>query len=120
MFTTANTEEHRYILQHLANERTVLAWFRSVIALEGVAFVLWRLFGRHHGGPDSRVHIVAIEFMLAGILATIYASLNYLKTRAEINHNAFRFRRFSFGWLFGLLIGGMILGLLTAGLTLVM
>ncbi len=33
------TEDSKYIQQHLANERTFLAWIRTSIAIIGIAFL---------------------------------------------------------------------------------
>jgi inner membrane protein YidH len=84
--------------QHLANERTFLAWLRTCIALMGLGFVVARfsLFLREFGimtknqAIPSNLPASASSTMLGmsmiglGILLIIYALINYLKIQKAI------------------------------------
>jgi len=84
--------------EHLANERTFLAWLRTCIALMGLGFVVARfsLFLREFGiitknqtipsnlpDPFSST-ILGMSMIGLGILLIIYALVNYIKTQKTI------------------------------------
>jgi len=84
--------------EHLANERTFLAWLRTCIALMGLGFVVARfsLFLREFGiitknqtipsnlpDPFSST-ILGMSMIGLGILLIIYALVNYIKTQKAI------------------------------------
>lgn len=83
---------------HLANERTFLAWLRTSIALMGLGFVVARfsLFLKEFGiitknqiipsnlpSPSSST-MLGMSMIGLGILLIIYALINYLKTQKAI------------------------------------
>lgn len=84
--------------QHLANERTFLAWVRTCIALMGLGFVVARfsLFLREfsiitknqtipHNLPEqSSSTMLGMSMIGLGILLIIYALANYLKAQNDI------------------------------------
>lgn len=84
--------------EHLANERTFLAWLRTCIALMGLGFVVARfsLFLREFGIitknqtipsnlPDpSSSTMLGMSMISLGILLIIYALMNYLKAKKAI------------------------------------
>jgi putative membrane protein len=84
--------------QHLANERTFLAWLRTCIALIGLGFVVARfsLFLREfsiitkgqvptlHTSIQSSSTILGMSMIALGILLIIYALKNYLKNEKSI------------------------------------
>ena len=51
--------ESKYVQQHLANERTFLAWVRTGIAMAGIGF-LAASFGFHSTAYDHIAHLAAI------------------------------------------------------------
>lgn len=85
--------------EHLANERTLLAWIRTAIALMGLGFVVARfgLFLREiaaqAGGslqPGSNYSApIGIVLVAAGILATIVSSVRFLRARRQIEAGRF-------------------------------
>ncbi|MCL6634136.1 MAG: DUF202 domain-containing protein [Alicyclobacillus herbarius] len=100
-------------MQHLANERTVLAWLRFIISISGVGFALISLSIDTHNSGGYAIRVVAEGLTLFGALASILATIQYFKKRAEINLDDQRSRVHSFVWLYGLL--GVVL-VLTAGI----
>ena len=84
--------------QHLANERTFLAWLRTCIALMGLGFVVARFslflkefnsITRNQTIPQN-LHsqfsstILGMSMIGLGILLIIYALINYLKAQRDI------------------------------------
>jgi len=81
--------EHR-ASEHLANERTFLAWVRTTIALISLGFVLARLGGwlTESGATPSRlvtkVWPVGIGLVIFGALLTLLAAWRYDAVNREI------------------------------------
>jgi putative membrane protein len=84
---------------HLANERTLLAWVRTSVTIAGLGFVVAK-FGillREVGG--SHVHpltaragaIVGVVLVIAGILMAMLATVRFLQTRRDIERGVVRF-----------------------------
>ncbi|MCL6626991.1 YidH family protein [Alicyclobacillus shizuokensis] len=102
-----DTDESKRVLQHLANERTVLAWLRSILSVSGVGFALITLAIDTHISRWYPIRIVAEGLTLSGALASVLATVHYFKKRAEINVHGHRSSLHSLFWLYGLL--GLIL-----------
>lgn len=90
----APTEESKYIQQHLANERTFLAWIRTVIAITGVGFVTtnlhFELTSGHHHYADVIVQVIGMVTVLVGFVAAVFCVRSYLIKRTGINTSSFR------------------------------
>ena len=85
--------------EHLANERTLLAWIRTAIALMGLGFVVARfgLFlreisalgghpvqsGSSYSGP------IGIVLVASGLLAVVVSSVRYFQARDQIEKGGF-------------------------------
>ncbi|SDH92775.1 putative membrane protein [Alteribacillus persepolensis] len=87
------TVDSQYIQQHLANERTYLAWIRTSIAIMGVGFFATSL---HFTTPLSGYYeefmailISAIAFVI-GIVIISISSYIYIKNRRTINSGQYR------------------------------
>ena len=81
--------EHR-AQEHLANERTFLAWVRTAIALIGLGFVLARAGPLLVGGPN--VHRVTVKLTALGVglvtfgaVITILSAWRYDAVNREID-----------------------------------
>lgn len=85
---------------HLANERTFLAWMRTAIAIVALGFVVSK-FGlvlREVGGPH--VHpvtarlgaIIGTVLVVGGAAATVLATFKFVQTRDDIDRDIVRFR----------------------------
>lgn len=85
--------------EHLANERTLLAWIRTAITLMGLGFVVARfgLFLRELAlqrsgvaGTDSSISsAVGIAFIVAGIVAAVLGASRFLRASRQIDQGRF-------------------------------
>lgn len=88
---------------HLANERTFLAWLRTAITVIALGFVVAK-FGillREIGTGSSSSHInpltprlgaiVGVALVLAGILTILFAMLRFLRIRRDLERSIVRF-----------------------------
>ncbi|SDJ16771.1 YidH family protein [Salimicrobium halophilum] len=97
------TDEQKLIQQHLANERTYLAWIRTAIALVGIGFLATTL--HINAAPDAGaveqnlVMIVSLSALGLGVLTIIGATLNYYAMRKNINESRFRSSQWIIGFM---------------------
>jgi putative membrane protein len=85
--------------EHLANERTLLAWVRTAIALMGLGFVVARFglflreisgLGGATAGPESAYSgPIGILLVAAGVVATIISTVRFFQARGQIEKGAF-------------------------------
>ncbi|MEL3972286.1 DUF202 domain-containing protein [Rossellomorea oryzaecorticis] len=86
------TNESKYIQQHLANERTYLAWIRTSIAILGIGFLTTSL---HYTSPQENEFQGQITFLISGVsiviglFLIIGATINYYRARRHINTQTF-------------------------------
>lgn len=87
------TLDSRYIQQHLANERTFLAWIRTAIAIIGVGFLVTNLhFNMKESlSPvgDLLANMIGIASVGIGIITIIMATVVYLIKINTINHQTY-------------------------------
>jgi putative membrane protein len=76
---------------HLANERTYLAWMRAAIALIGFGIVIVRL---SYDGPTAtsgpRGWEVGLMFCIAGLLSVVGTTLNYFGVQNAIENDVYQ------------------------------
>lgn len=85
----------RNVNEHLANERTFLAWVRTSIALMGFGVVIAKLrfiivtsAAAAHDIPaqaGARSTLLGIVFTLVGLATLVFAVVNYYHTRRQIS-----------------------------------
>jgi putative membrane protein len=82
--------------EHLANERTLLAWARTAITFEALGFGVSRfdIFLRQTeaGSTSSRSVVAAvlgIVFVVAGLVAAAMGTLRYFEARRQIETGRF-------------------------------
>ena len=78
------------VRDHLANERTFLAWVRTSIALLGFGVLIAKLrfliagtsVGPHAG---ARSTLLGLAFAVTGLLTLVFAAWHYARTRRMID-----------------------------------
>lgn len=89
--------DSKYIQQHLANERTYLAWVRTSITIMGVGFLITNL---HFSTLTIKINmanllarLIGLASILVGIIALLFTTISYFKKGREINNQTFKFSR---------------------------
>ncbi|MFD1608717.1 YidH family protein [Oceanobacillus luteolus] len=86
------SDESKYIQQHLANERTYLAWIRTAIAIIGIGFLATTL---HFNMPmneymaDTIATLISLFSLLLGVITIFFATFIYIRNRRNINTQTF-------------------------------
>jgi putative membrane protein len=87
------TLESKYIQQHLANERTYLAWVRTSIAIIGIGFLASSLHFNNiksvSQAADTIAVFVSIFSLLIGLMILFFATAHYFSVRKNINSQTF-------------------------------
>ncbi|OLO26137.1 hypothetical protein BTR23_24060 [Alkalihalophilus pseudofirmus] len=87
------TEESKYIQQHLANERTYLAWIRTAIAMIGIGFLATTL---HFNTPlvdyldNTLAMFISLFSLILGLITILFATFIYFRNRKNINTQTFQ------------------------------
>ncbi|KOS64137.1 DUF202 domain-containing protein [Lysinibacillus agricola] len=83
----------KYAQQHLANERTYLAWIRTSISIVGVGFLTTSLHFTIKINANEYIHIVAICLGIfacfVGFIIGGLATFQYSRKRKEIQDGIF-------------------------------
>lgn len=80
-----------HVREHLANERTYLAWMRTAIALMGFGVVIVRLRAFHapevhHPGNGWKLGLL---FSLVGLVAVLLSTWHYFAVRRDIDSDTY-------------------------------
>ncbi|BDI32983.1 hypothetical protein CCAX7_50340 [Capsulimonas corticalis] len=88
------------VTEHLANERTFLAWVRTGIALMGFGVLIVRLRyfelqlasvgAPAHHVSHGRATLLGLLFAVFGLVALMFSAITYAKTRAMIDDGNYR------------------------------
>lgn len=88
-----NSLESKYIQQHLANERTYLAWVRTSIAIIGIGFLASSLHFNNIKAvsqlADGIAVFVSVFSLLVGLMILFFATVHYFSVRKNINSQTF-------------------------------
>ncbi|KAB2397771.1 YidH family protein [Bacillus cereus] len=107
------TVDSKYIQQHLANERTYLAWLRTAIAIAGLGFLVANLhlaIRKELSVLNNKIAIgIGLGSVIAGIGIIIIATLQYLMKRQNINSQTFRAHTTLIVWLSTLVIAVILI-----------
>jgi inner membrane protein YidH len=94
---TALMRERSQAREHLANERTALAWTRTSVTLISVGFAVSRygLFlsrtgDATHGGNAGVARVLGGLLVAAGVAVAGAACARFLRARVQIRNGAFR------------------------------
>ncbi|ASA26510.1 hypothetical protein B9T62_27825 [Paenibacillus donghaensis] len=86
-------DESKLVQQHLANERTYLAWIRTAIALVGLGFlsasIVFRSVIYSEVGLIIAAVVAVFAVLLGGVLVAL-ATRDYMRKREDINQGHFR------------------------------
>ncbi len=89
------TIDSKYIQQHLANERTYLAWVRTSITIMGVGFLITNLhfstIGSNAKMGDILSKIIGLSSIIVGIFTLIISTISYFIKGKDINNQIFKF-----------------------------
>jgi putative membrane protein len=84
--------------EHLANERTLLAWVRTAVAIMGLGFVVARfgLFLRQlaveRAAPPEPAHasaVIGAALVGASVLITALSTVRFFRARAQIERGGY-------------------------------
>ncbi|OZM58043.1 hypothetical protein CIB95_00235 [Lottiidibacillus patelloidae] len=88
----------KYTEQHLANERTYLAWVRTAIAIIGIGFLAISLHFNTEIETsyisDTIAVIMSIGSVITGMIMMIFSTINYFRKLKQINSQKFSPSRF--------------------------
>src|SRR5437763_11673256 len=88
----ANPNELR---DHLANERTLLAWIRTSITIGALGFVVAKADevsgSRFHPVTARTGAVIGVALVVAGTVTGVLATLRFLQTRSDIESGVVRF-----------------------------
>jgi putative membrane protein len=92
---------------HLANERTLLAWQRTALALLGLGFLVDRF--AVEGGSSLAGSILGLALIALGALASIAGTYRYLRTERDIDEATYRPAHVAHLLLTGAMVLGAVL-----------
>ena len=85
---------------HLANERTLLAWVRTAITLMALGFVVARFglllrelsskAGSGGGASGPAAPYIGLLLLLAGVIVALVGIFRFLRMRTDLQRGAFR------------------------------
>jgi putative membrane protein len=93
---------------HLANERTLLAWQRTALALLGLGFLVDR-FAFEGRGSSIAGSLIGLTLIVVGALASIVGVYRYLRTERDIDQATYRPAHLAHLLLTGAMVVGAIL-----------
>ena len=86
-------ESVKYAQQHLANERTYLAWIRTAISITGVGFLTTSLHFTTKISSNSYINslviILGIFACVIGVITSVLSTIQYTRKRKEIADGIF-------------------------------
>ncbi|HLP90530.1 MAG TPA: DUF202 domain-containing protein [Nostocaceae cyanobacterium] len=79
------------VRDHLANERTYLAWMRTAIALLGfgVVIVRLRIFPTHRTSQFGNAWQLGLIFALVGLITVCLSTIHYFAVQREIEEDTY-------------------------------
>ncbi|CAM3772899.1 YidH family protein [Alkalicoccus chagannorensis] len=85
------TTDSSYIQQHLANERTFLAWVRTALTMKGIGFLVFSLELMISGqSVSTAAQLVSAVSFVAGLTILSAGTLLYFRSKKTINDQLYR------------------------------
>lgn len=107
------TKSSKFIQQHLANERTYLAWVRTAIAIIGIGFLVINLhfnfLSQHSAKADLMANIIGIAAVISGLFVIGFSTYSYFAKIKTIDNEVFKPEKNSVLLLTGIIIATMIM-----------
>jgi putative membrane protein len=75
------------VRDHLANERTLLAWIRTAVTVIGLGFIVDRL---ELGGGGGLGALAGVGLVLVGGLLALAGAYSYLRARRELTSGRYQ------------------------------
>jgi inner membrane protein YidH len=77
------------VRDHLANERTLLAWQRTALGVIAIGFLVDR-FALEDGGPTLTGSVVGVGLVLLGAIVSLVGAYRFVRTEREIDTGSYR------------------------------
>lgn len=77
------------VRDHLANERTLLAWQRTALGVIAIGFLVDR-FALEDGDPSLGGSILGIAIVLLGALVSVVGASRFVRTEREIDTHSYK------------------------------
>ncbi|WP_046175885.1 YidH family protein [Domibacillus indicus] len=107
------TKSSKFIQQHLANERTYLAWVRTAIAIIGIGFLVINLhfnfLPQHSAKADLAANVVGIIAVISGLFVIGFSTYSYFAKSKTIDNEVFKPEKNSILVLTGIIAVTMII-----------
>lgn len=106
------TKSSFFIQQHLANERTYLAWVRTAIAMIGIGFLVinihFNFLPRHSIAANMMANAIGGLAVVAGILIMGVSTYSYFEKMKTIEKEVFKPEKRNVIALTGIMITTMV------------
>ena len=77
------------VRDHLANERTLLAWVRTALTIVGLGFLISRLLVTEQGSPKPIAEVIGVALILLGGGAAVLSAVRFRRIQREIDEASF-------------------------------
>jgi putative membrane protein len=77
------------VRDHLANERTLLAWQRTALGVIAIGFLVDR-FALEGGGTTVTGSVLGIAMVLLGAAVSVVGAYRFMRTEREIDTHTYR------------------------------
>jgi putative membrane protein len=77
------------VRDHLANERTLLAWQRTALGVVAIGFLVDR-FALEGGGTTVAGSILGITLIVLGAVVSVVGAYRFIRTEREIDTHTYR------------------------------
>ncbi len=77
------------VRDHLANERTLLAWQRTALGVIAIGFLVDR-FALEGGGTTVTGSVLGIAIVLLGAVVSVLGAYRFMRTEREIDTHSYR------------------------------